>query len=594
MTVVRPRAGRARRIALLMLALGALVLLPAAPAAAHSVLVSSDPPANSSLKSSPETVTLRFNEPVEVALGSVRVLDAKGERIDRGGFEHPGGDPSRVRVKLREGLEGGFAVGWRVISADSHPATGAFTFGVGEGSADQAKAVADELLAGGGGSRFVGTLFAVARVAIFAGLTVLVGAAVFVMVIWRAGFGHPAVRRLLWGAWATAFAGTVASIGLQGAYAAGLGIGSAVDPSLLGEIITTRYGIVSMGRLSLLGFMIPVLLAIGRADGAPRDEDDNKQRLAEDAAALGAAGLLLTPGLAGHAGTGPFIPIGILADLLHLAGVSVWLGGLVVLVTIVLPRRRAAELREVVPRFSSVAFWAVVVIVASGTVQAWRQLGSLDAITSTTYGRLLLIKVALVAEIVGTAWASRRLVGAKLGPAALVPRPAGPGADAFNPDVETTAKLRRLVWAEVGLAVTVLVVTSLLVQSAPARASSSGVTFDNVAPGAPLKGAFGATVKAGDTTVIITTDPARTGANSIHFTLLNPNGQLQQVPEFKVELSLKDQGLGPIKLELTELGPGHYWAANTLIPIAGTWDLKVTVRTSEIDEYSASTPMRIR
>jgi copper transport protein len=583
----------ARRVFLLLGALGALLLVPAAPASAHAVLVSSDPPANSSLSSSPESITLRFNEPVEVALGSVRVLDAKGERVDRGSFEHPGGDPSRVRVQLREGLEGGFAVGWRVISADSHPATGAFTFGVGEGSAEQAKAVADELLAGGGGSKVVGTLFMLARLGIFAGLTILIGAAVFVIVIWRAGFGHPAVRRLLWGAWGAAVVGTVASIGLQGAYASGLGIGSAVDPSLLAEIITTRYGLVSMGRLSLLGLTILVLLALGRPALAEQ-RDDNRRRLAEDGAALGAAGLLLTLGLAGHAGTGPFIPIGILADLLHLAGISVWLGGLVLLVTVVLPRREADELRAVVPRFSSIAFWAVVTIVASGTVQAWRQLGSLGALTGTTYGRLLLVKVGLVAVIVATAWASRRLVGSRLGRAALVPRPAGPGADAFNPDVETTTRLRRLVGIEVGLAAVVLAVTSLLVQAAPARSGSAGVTFDNVAPGAPVRGAFGATLRAGDTTVIITTDPARTGANSIHFTLLDPNGQLKAVPEFRVSLALKEQGLGPIKLELTDLGPGHYWAANVLIPIAGEWALTVTVRTSDLDESTATSPMRIR
>ena len=139
-----------------------------------------------------------------------------------------------------------------------------------------------------------------------------------------------------------------------------------------------------------------------------------------------------------------------------------------------------------------------------------------------------------------------------------------------------------------------LAVTSLLVQAAPARTFGSGVTFGSVAPGAPTKAAYGATMRAGDTTVIATGEPARTGANQLHFSLLDANGQLVDVPGFTAELRLESQGLGPIKLELTKLGPGHYVAYNVLLPIAGDWELRAVVRTSDVDEHQASTSMTVR
>src|SRR5690606_31735343 len=117
-------------------------------------------------------------------------------------------------------------------------------------------------------------------------------------------------------------------------------------------------------------------------------------------ALLGLA-LLATVSLAGHAGAGRLVGLAIATDIVHLAGVSLWLGGLAVLTFVVLRRDTAGldhtGLERVVARFSSVAFVAVVAIAASGVVQAWRQLETWDALTGTSYGRLLLVKVGLVA-----------------------------------------------------------------------------------------------------------------------------------------------------------------------------------------------------
>lgn len=584
---------RILRLTAALLMLGALQVAVASPASAHAILQQSEPAANASLDAAPDAVTLTFNEPVEVSLGAIQVLDASGNRVDRGNVEHPGGQGNVIQVQLNQGLgTGGYAVGYRVVSADSHPVAGAFTFGVGSGSGEEASALADEILAGEGGDTTIGGIFTAVRWLGFASLALLVGVTAFVLTVWRVGRGHPRVRLLLWTAWGVQLVSTLISLPLQGLYVSGLGAGSVFDPELISGVVATRFGLVHLARAGLLLLAIPALLLLSR----PAPAKDSRAQgwsgsYAEDAMLLLALGLLLTPGLAGHAGTGYLVPLALVTDVLHLAAMSVWLGGLVVLAAVVLPRGIAEELRAVVPRFSGIAFWSVVTVVVTGVVQSWRQVGTLDGLVTTTYGRLLLTKVVGVAFLIGIGALSRQVVNRRLR-VPLVPRPAGPGAQLADPDVETVARLRRSVGIEVVIAAIVLALASLLVNAVPARGGSA--SFGTVAPGAPGSGAFGAQIEAGQSTVVVTATPARVGENEIHFSILDANSQLADIPGFTATLELESEGLPPFELELEKLGPGHYAAYDARIPIAGTYTMAVTVRSSEIDEDIGTAEMLIR
>jgi copper transport protein len=85
-----------------------------------------------------------------------------------------------------------------------------------------------------------------------------------------------------------------------------------------------------------------------------------------------AAALMVTPALSGHAATGPDAAVGAVVGVVHFSAAAVWFGGLVLLGTCVLPRAEVGRL-QAAPRFSSVAFTAMVVIVVTGLVQSWRQ-----------------------------------------------------------------------------------------------------------------------------------------------------------------------------------------------------------------------------
>jgi copper transport protein len=124
--------------------------------------------------------------------------------------------------------------------------------------------------------------------------------------------------------------------------------------------------------------------------------------------------------VAEHASAGIQVPLAMTSAVLHLLAMAVWLGGLTALVTVV--QRTPGELPgSAVARFSRLAFAAVAVLAATGAYQSWRGLGSLDALISTPYGRLLVAKLAGVALLLTAAACSRRFTARLAVPAADLP-----------------------------------------------------------------------------------------------------------------------------------------------------------------------------
>ena len=105
---------------------------------------------------------------------------------------------------------------------------------------------------------------------------------------------------------------------------------------------------------------------------------------------------------AGHGASGRWQALGTAMTVLHVGAMAIWMGGLVGL-ALVVGRADAAVAR----RLSPVATVAMLVVVATGTVQAIRQLGSIDALTETTYGKWLPVKLVAVGLVLCGAAASR-------------------------------------------------------------------------------------------------------------------------------------------------------------------------------------------
>lgn len=561
-----PLGHLARAVAALAV-LVALVLAPASPASAHAQLSSTDPTDGAVLDTAPSQITLRFTEGITVRPDGVRVLDRDADRVD-GGIAEAQGDV--VVAPIEQPLPpGGYVVAWRVVSADGHPVHGAFTFSVGTRTAVSDDVVA-RAFAGSADSRderLGAVLRAVAYVAILASAgAVWVGAAL------RREHDPTPVGRGVTVLGAVGLFAVLLQVPVQASLASGQGLGAIAEDGVLGLALADGVGwslaITSIGLLALLVTSgLPFRPAV--------------RRLALAGAALAPLGLVVT----GHTRTMSPAVVGYLADAAHVAAGAVWLGGLGALLAVV-RRRRAADdapgAAEAVARFSGWAGAVVAVVVAAGLVLTWIEVGSLSALTSTTYGRYLMAKVAVALLVIaGAAWNRFRLVPV------IVDVDAGEAVDAHGDEVEVGdvsgawRALQRVVRLEVVGLVVVLVLTGQLANTTPARTAE--------APGlqsvsAPL----------GSGTMEVVVDPARPGRNDVHAYLLDAQGRPDdRFDTAAIELAVPAEDVGPLVREPVRAGPGHFVLVGTDLDLAGDWTLTLTVKPDRFTEQRSTVGFRV-
>jgi methionine-rich copper-binding protein CopC len=151
MTTPPPAAGSApfrtwqRLLVLLLLTLAAGVGL-AGPAAAHNVLISSDPTDGSTLQKAPTSVRLTFDQPVQDFEPVVTIIGPDGQRYESGS---PQIDSTVVTTGVGSlPVAGGYTIAYRIVSADGHPVEGSIAFQL----ADDAVAAGSATSSGTAGS----------------------------------------------------------------------------------------------------------------------------------------------------------------------------------------------------------------------------------------------------------------------------------------------------------------------------------------------------------------------------------------------------------------------------------------------------------
>ncbi|MFB7052571.1 copper resistance CopC/CopD family protein [Streptomyces vinaceus] len=667
MTAIAPSPARVRvtallpRLTLVLAALLAALFTAAGPASAHAALTASDPQDGAVVATAPAQVTLSFSEQVAMGDDSIRVMDPQGKRVDTGELRDMcSGTTIRYGTALHSGLpDGTYTVAWQAVSADSHPVSGAFTFSIGSPSATSVALPTEQV---GGGP--VGIAYDIARYAAYAGFTVLVGGAAFILLCWRRGASQRPLQKLIVRAWVTLTAATLAMLVLRTPYTGSGKFADALDLNGLKAVLETKTGASLVSRLLLLGaaaLFIAVLFGAyarkaaeaeeaaetakrkGKAKGrgadkaAGTDKEAGAGKEANDLLfGLGIGGTVVAGGIAAtwalseHASTGIQPGIAMPADILHLLAVAAWLGGLTALL-VALHKVPGIE-REAVQRFSRVAFVSVLVLAVTGVYQSWRQLGSWSALTGTSYGQLLLVKVGLVAVLVGIAYVSRswtaRLTDAPGKPAKIarqrdVSRETSPAAVTVPEDPKRAAQLarqraarenarekqvrdadparaglRRSVLAEAGIAVALLAVTTVLTSTEPGRTAERASVRDSAATAVPNRAIkitlpFDTGGQNGKGSVRVEVDPGRVGANSLHVWIDDPQGQPLDVPEIKVSFTLPAKDIGPLPLLPERAAPGHWSASGVQLPLAGEWRIDVTVRTSDIDQTTVQKNVKI-
>jgi copper transport protein len=362
---------------------------------AHATLVRAVPADGSVLAVAPGAVRLVFNDDVRVGSGIKAVRNGDGSVLKEKARIVGG---RTLVVPLRGRLaDGDYTVLWRVVSDDGHTIAGVTAFGVGAGRPPPVAA----LSAGNAPS----AKDVVSRWLFFAGLLTAVGAAFF-----RFAVG-PVPPRLMLGADLLVFVGVsgllhdVPLVGRFGAAMSAVAIAAAVGA--LFAAIAPVYPAVERVPFLIAFLMLPV------------------------------------PSIAGHALDRGRSPVEVVADVVHVAAASIWLGGLVALGLAL----RRGERRELLRRFSNVAVASVAVLGISGVVRALSELRSVSQLWTTGYGRALVVKTVLLAALVVIGWMNRYR---------LLPR-------------GSVAGLRRNVAAELILLAGLVVAVALLTDLRPGR-----------------------------------------------------------------------------------------------------------------------------
>ncbi len=477
----------------------------------------------------------------------------RGRRVDARAAYHPGGVGAKVSDDLRSGLrDGTYTASFRVVSADSHPVAGTIRFVVGNGA----------LVHGSVGSSAAdpttSAAFDVVRWVSYAGIALL-GGAWLLLSVWPAGRDDRRARRLVWTGWGLAGIGAVLEVVVEGPYTAGGSLGR-LSASLVDATLHTDYGTLHCLRLVLLGVLGVVFaraLQPGRIPAA-----------AAPAAGLLGVGVLVTFSASGHGASTNPTWLSIPVDVAHLAAMATWLGGLIMVVAAVLPRREPDELRTVLPVFSTAAFTAVVVLAATGTYAAWRGIGQLDAIFGTTYGLLVVAKVVLFLALLALGNLSRRLVRRRTVAYAMTDTLDDAELDdVTGPDDVEVERLRRSVWVEVLVGLTVLVFTAVLVAQPRGREALAADDRAPVSATGPLTGGRHVTVSA---------DPGVRGPVDLTVSF---DGREPAGTTISATATQHARQIGPVPVKLTRRSDGTFDGSLTL-PVAGTWEIDLVVRTS--------------
>jgi copper transport protein len=540
-----------------------LSLLPLAAVFAHANLVSSIPADGSALTSAPSLITLQFSENLDASFSAVSLLNSQGLVVVPGPGTILSGSPRTITLSLPPLPDGVYSAAWKTRSAeDGHVANGAVSFSVGKatprvsllpppGAPEPATALPsslDFLL------RWLGYLAA----------AVSGGSVCFGLLVFRPAFRSGLAIDADMEARATRWLVKLARTGALGlgvvtlAYLVYQSIEAGGGPFLgsLGKILTGRTGWIDVGRVVLLAalwVLVSRLPSVGRS-----------RPLAWAGAVVLNAGVLLTFSLQSHAvaAGGAGLPVGV--DWIHLVAVSAWIGGLLPLAILTHGKN---PLPGLVPYFSRMALVCVGLIGLTGLYSSLIHIDSLAALTGTTYGRAVILKVTLYLILVGLG-AINLLI---LSPRMAQSIPSG------------LRWLGRTVPVEMTLAVIILLAAGVLSSSAPARDAmqaqqSLGILETGSSNGVDIK---------------LRILPGYTGDDEFGVDVTDHRAGAAQVPaQVLLRFTMLDQNMGVTQAEAVLQSGTRYTVRGSYLSMAGNWHLEVIVRRSGFDDatYTFSLP----
>jgi len=502
---------------------------------AHASLNTSSPEDGSVVVEAPKALSLTFSEPVSPLVLRLIGPDGSAVVLDRFALKD-----RTVEIEAPKDLpRGTHVLAWRVVSEDGHPVGGSVVFSIGEASA-RAPSIEERL------DWTATTGLWLSKVMLYVGLFFGVGGVVATRALMP---GIPDARRAMAAALAFGALGAVLSAGFQGLDALAAPAARFFDPVVWSAGIGTTYGL-TLGA-ALLAFAVAAFALAGTGPVGTGCA----------IAALLVAGVSLAS--SGHASAAQPQWLMRPSVFLHAVAIAVWIGALAPL-GLALKRRRPGA-NVALRRFSRAIPPFVAVLVATGIVLALVQVERPSALLDTAYGRILLLKLALLTGLFALAAINRwRLTG-----------PA---------ESEHPSAIRALAGS---IAIETLIVLAILGTVAiwrftpPPRALSAGAE--------PVT----AHLHAADAMARLTVTPGRAGPVAVSAAISAGDSSALDAKEVTFVFSKPEAGIEPFKRKALK-GEGGTWSADGVtLPLPGVWRVRIDVLVSDFKLVRLDGDMRL-
>ena len=572
------------------------------PAYAHASLVRSSPANNETLRRAPARIVLNFSEAIERRLTEIKVLDKDNQRQDDGVTAFDDKDPTFVSVGVHSLSPGLYYVNWSNVSAvDGHDYNGRYPFIVLNADGTFPAGVSLDTTGGqtSGGGQLLPSNFDSALKWIALLSLAIAGGAAFMLVAgirpgavflededynkltdaaerWVVNMGHV----LLPAAFIASGFLVLLSINRFG-----------TNISLIDYLTTVRTGQYRLAQLLLF------VVALVGADALFLGRTARQRDIGLGVLLLGVVGAMFTYSMVSHSasGTGKFWSVA--SDFAHLAAAAGWLGALVMLIPLVRWSRREMQgaqrfllLANILDRFSIIAGLSVFVILATGAFNGLAEIPTASAMIDTTYGKVLLAKLALLAPLLAVAGLNAyvlkpRLVAAIDG----AYQEGGTGTPeqraVWQRQVESLQRLLpRTIIVEVTLIIAVFAAVGVLSQTATAK----GEVAQQKA-GQTGSAKFNQTAAQGDLSLTLEVSPNRVGINQYNLTIQKPDGTPSTtVTQARLRFSYDDvqNAVAPSEIILTRFADGDWRGAGAYFTQPGNWRVQTDVRRSDADDVS--------
>jgi copper transport protein len=545
------------------------------------------------VSSSPAEVNVFFSEPIELAYSSIKVLGPDGNAVDMNDPHNVGGDTASMGVTLQPNLpEGEYTVTTNVLSAvDGHVVGETFLFGIGTnvqqqsgagGQQQQQQQQKDILSPEESVSRFPGMV----------GQVIVVGAAFGTLWLWkplsrvpwlssaisrtRVSIDRNMMRLIIIGT------GLVLASGIAMIIVQAISINAGIP-----EAIATKFGNVWLTRMLQSSILMGIAVAVYR-----KVSKNNAIASRAEIYAILILGLavLVTSSLIAHAAaTSQVVPI--ILDFFHNAAASIWIGGLILLGFVAVPKIlsigdsmiKSAALSILIPRFSTVVVTLLGIAVITGPVLLFALESNLSLTVASVYGQILAIKLGLAGVMVVMGAYSQFIVQ-KRAVAVVVAASSHGGvgreADTTGPHTDRLRHYGKTLKAEAAVGIALLFMVSLMANGAlPSgqfpiyeREPSDGQAAFAEAP----RTDFVRTLYADDGTIKFTVSPFAVGENTFKLSFFNPDGSSNAtgVESATMKLTQLEKGIGPITIETKEQSE-NLFSADAAFSLPGVWHVEV-------------------